>query len=308
MIQALLIFIISLAVLIFASDRFISAAEKIGLSWGISPFIIGVTIVAFGTSLPELATSIASVYKGQSEIVVGNVIGSNITNILLVIGLTTLAVRGLTLKRFLMDVDIPLLFGSAILLWFALSDGRFSLLEAFIFLSGLVGFLYYSIKDQDEESPEKVSTGIMTYVILLAAGVAVYFGATYTVDSIVELSGYFGVDPSIVSLGALALGTSLPEIVVSISAARKGQHEMAIGNVMGSNIFNTYGVMAIPSFFGELTIPDGILAFSLPFMMAVTGIFGLITYSKRISFWEAGMLLSFYIFFLAELLRLGGVN
>ncbi len=305
---SVLIFAGSLALLIFSSNKFIDSSERIGLSLGISPFIIGVTIVAFGTSLPELATSIISVYRGSSEIVVGNVIGSNITNILLVVGISAMAVRSLKINRNLMEVDMSLLIGSSVLLWFALKDLHFSLIEALIFASGLIGFLIYSIQDDSDDKPEKVKTNWTTYLIALIAGVGVYFGAAYTVESITDISTTLGISPAVVSLSALALGTSLPEIVVSVAASRRGMHEMAIGNVIGSNLFNTYGVMAIPSFFGELVIPAEIMNFSMPFMVIVTGLFCLVCYSRKVSFWEAGMLLSFYVFFLAELIRLGFVN
>ncbi len=283
------------------------AAEKIGYSMGVSPFIIGVTIVAFGTSLPELATSIVAVLNGSSEIVVGNVVGSNITNILLVLGITTMVVGKLKIERDIMKDDIPLLFGSSLLLWFALRDYHLSLIEALIFISGMIGFLVFSIKGQTEPKTEKVKTGILTYVILIIAGAAIYFAATFTVDAIKELATGLGINASFVSLSLLAFGTSLPEIVVSVAAARRGQHALAIGNIIGSNLFNTYAVMAIPSFFGELVIPESIMNFSLPFMVAMSILFWIVTYAREISFWKAGMLLSFYIFFLAELIRLGFV-
>ena len=294
--------------MVYGSNKFIDSAEKIGLSLGISSFVIGVTLVAFGTSLPELATSIVSVLKGSSEIVIGNVVGSNITNILLVIGLSAMSVRTLVIKRNIMDTDIPLLMGSAILLWFVLRDLEFSFFESMIFISGMIGFLFYTTQNKEEKQPEKIPTSYRTYITLFISGICVYFGAIYTVDSLINISELLGIDSTIVSLGALALGTSLPEVVVSIAAARRGMHEMAVGNVIGSNIFNTYAVLAIPSFFGTLEIAPSILDFSLPFMVAVTAMFGLISYSKKISFWEAGMLISFYIFFLAELIRTSGVN
>lgn len=298
----------SLAALIFASDKFIGSAEKVGYSMGVSPFVIGVTLVAFGTSLPELATSIISVNAGASEIVVGNVVGSNITNILLVLGLAALSVGTLRIERNIMRDDIPLVFGSSLLLYFVLQDNHFSLIEALIFLSGMFGFLAYGIKGQTEPKSEKVKTGLLTYAILIVSGIAVYFSADFVVTSIETLASGLGVNPSIVSLTLLALGTSLPEIVVSISAVRRGQHSLALGNVIGSNIFNTYAVMSIPSFFGELVIPETIVDFSLPFMLAVTVLLWIVAYSKEVTFWKAGMLLSFYIFFVAELIRLGFVS
>lgn len=308
MISPLILFVVSLILLIYSSNKFIDSSEKVGLSLGISPFIIGVTIVAFGTSLPELATSVISVIEGSSEIVVGNVVGSNITNILLVLGLSTLAVGRLKINRDIMDVDIPLMTGSAILLFFVLSDSRVSFFETTIFLVGMISFILYTIRNKEEEPVVKYPTGWMTYLIMLGAGVGVYYGAAYTVKSVTELSIILNVDPSIISLGVLALGTSLPEIVVSVAAARRGIHEMAIGNIIGSNIFNTYAVMGIPSLVGPLTIPPEILSFSLPFMLAVTFLFGLVTYSKNISFWEGLMLLTFYIFFIVELIGRGIVS
>jgi len=207
-----------------------------------------------------------------------------------------------------MSEDVPLLFGSAILLWFALRDLHFSTFEAVLFLFGLAGFLMYSISNGVSEGPDKVKTNVLTYILLAISGVAIFFSAKYTVSSIESLATAMDVSPSMISLSLLALGTSLPEVVVSISAARKGKHAIAVGNVLGSNVFNTYAVMAIPSLFGPLEIPESIMAFSLPFMVVTTILFSLVCYSKSVSFWKAGMLVSFYIFFLAELIRLGFVN
>ena len=308
MLVTFVIFVVSLSVLIYASNKFIDSSERVGLSMGISPFIIGVTLVSLGTSLPELMTSIISVYAGASEIVVGNVVGSNITNILLVLGLSSLAVKNLKVERDIMSEDVPLLIGSAILLWFALADFHFSIFEAVLFLFGLSGFLWYSLKNGRDDKILKVKTSWVTYVMIVLSGIAIYFSARYTVESISELAGMLEINPSIISLSLLALGTSLPEVVVSVSAARKGKHAIAVGNVLGSNIFNTYAVMAVPSLFGNLSIPQDIMGFSLPFMVVTTVLFSLVCYSKSVSFWKAGMLLSFYIFFLAELFRLGFVN
>ena len=135
MLSSIVIFIVSLTVLIYSSDRFIGASENIGLGFGVAPFVIGVTVVAFGTSLPELMTSIISVYHGSSEIVVGNVVGSNITNILLVVGISGVVSGDMIIKRDLIGQDIPMLMASAIILWFSLQDLSFSTIEAILFLS-----------------------------------------------------------------------------------------------------------------------------------------------------------------------------
>jgi len=284
-----------------ASDWFIDSAEKIGLSFGISPFIIGVTIVAFGTSLPELAASIASVYSGTSEIVVGNVVGSNITNILLVLGLTCLVGRSFKLDFDLWDMDMPLLLGSSFLMYFVLQDGNLSFIESILLLVALVGFLINSVTGSemsDEESRPNVETKDIAK--LIAGGVLVYIGAKYTIYGIEGFSKEAGISPEIISLTFVALGTSLPEVVVSISAAKKGKHAIAVGNVLGSNIFNTYAVMAIPSFLGELKIPQNVIDFGLPFMVAMTIMFGAMTFSKRMSKWEGVLLIVFYVYYIAE--------
>lgn len=301
------LFIISLAVLLKASDWFVDSAEQIGLSLGISPFIIGVTIVAFGTSLPELATSIASVFSGESEIVVGNVVGSNITNIALVLGLTAAFSKKIELEYNIWHIDMPYLWGSAFLLFFALKDFHFSLIEAILFLMGIVLFLAYSFKsDEGEGEGEKIEGSKVnwkTYLKLIGGGLFVWLGADYTITAISELSAIAGVKPEIIALSAVALGTSLPEVIVSLNAARKGKASMAVGNVLGSNIFNTYIVMSIPSFFGELKIPANINEMFLPLMIAMTILFGIMSNNKKITRWEGILLLIFYAFFTAELFK-----
>ena len=301
------LFVISLAVLLKASDWFVDSAEQIGLSLGISPFIIGVTIVAFGTSLPELATSIASVFSGESEIVVGNVVGSNITNIALVLGLTAAFSKKIELEYNIWHIDMPYLWGSAFLLFFALKDFHFSLIEAILFLMGIVLFLAYSFKsDEGEEGGEKIEGSKVnwkTYLKLIGGGLFVWLGADYTITAISELSAIAGVKPEIIALSAVALGTSLPEVIVSLNAARKGKASMAVGNVLGSNIFNTYIVMSIPSFFGELKIPANINEMFLPLMIAMTILFGIMSNNKKITRWEGILLLIFYAFFTAELFK-----
>jgi len=290
----------SLAGLLFCSDKFIASAEKIGLALGISPFIIGVTIVAFGTSLPELAASIASVYSGTSEIVVGNVVGSNITNILLVLGLTTIVGKRIVLDFDIWDVDMPLLIGSAFLMFFTLSDGHLSFIESLLYIAALIGFLINSVTGDQNENLTRHDVKAKDMLLLILGGIGVFIFAKYTIMGIEETSKLAGISPEIISLTFVALGTSLPEVVVSISAARRGKHAIAVGNVLGSNIFNSYAVMAIPSFLGELFIPQNVISFSLPFMVGVTILFGVMTMSKRIGLWEGVLLIIFYCYFLAE--------
>jgi len=198
---------------------------------------------------------------------------------------------------------------SALLLWFALRDSYFSLGESILFLLALVIFLWSSLKEDKEESQEqRTKVSWVEYVYILLGAIGIYFGASYTVSSITEISNAVGVDPAIVSLTALALGTSLPEVVVSVAACKRNLAGMALGNVIGSNVFNTYGVMSIPSFIGPLAIPPAIYEFSLPFMVAVSLLFTIICISKKVSFWQGWLLLIFYGYFLIDLFNQGYVR
>ncbi|MCB0607266.1 MAG: calcium/sodium antiporter [Lewinellaceae bacterium] len=296
------LFVLSLAVLLKASDWFINAAESIGLGWGIPPFIIGVTIVAFGTSLPELATSIAAVLSGNSEIVIGNVVGSNITNIALVLGLSALVSRQMIMENDIWKMDMPFLWASAFLLWFVLADRHFTLFEALIFMGGIAIFLGYTFKsDTSGGETMRYKVSWRTYAMLAVGGALVWLGADYTIFAIQKLSVMAGIPSEIIALSAVAIGTSLPEIIVSIKAARKGKPEIAVGNVLGSNVFNTFVVMGVPSFFGKLVIPENILSFHLPLMVAMTVLFGIISNNRIITRWEGLVLLLFFLVFMSQL-------
>ncbi len=302
------LFVVSLTVLLKASDWFVDSAEEIGLSLGISPFIIGVTIVAFGTSLPELAASVAAVVAGESELVISNIVGSNITNIALVLGLVAVIVKQIELEYNIWHIDMPYLWGSAFLLWFALNDGAFSLFEAILFLLGIIIFLAYSFKSEDEEASEKEEhpkASARAYVLLLVGGILVWLSAEYTITAIKNLSEIAGIPSTVIGLSAMALGTSLPEVIVSLNAARKGKTSIAVGNVLGSNIFNTYIVMSVPSFFGPLDIPQSINGFFLPMMIAMTILFGIMANNKKITRWEGLVLLMFYALFLVQIFEKG---
>lgn len=296
-----LIFVVSLAVLLKAADWFIDSAERIGLSLGISPFIIGVTIVAFGTSLPELATAIVSVLENESAIVAGTVIGSNVTNIALILGLITVIVGRIDLDYNIWHIDMPYLWGSAFMMWFIFRDYQVDIFECVICLIGIAIFLAYSIRSTSEEKTVRTKVSWKQYVLLVVGGALVALGSDYVIQSIVNLSAIAGINSELISLSAVALGTSLPEVIVSLSAARRGKATIAVGNVLGSNVFNTYVVIGIPALIGNLEIPTTINEFFLPLMVVMTILFGIIANNKKITRWEGALLLMFYLLFLSEI-------
>jgi len=315
-----LIFLASLAVLVKASDYFTDSAERIGIAFGISPFIIGVTIVAVGTSTPELVSSILAVMKGSPEIVVGNVMGSNVTNILFILGLSAIVGKKMVTSYELANVDLPLFVGSAILLSLMVWDGAFSLAEALLCLALFIVYLLYAISVErvaDEAVARSLEAGgggvghptkrrldPLVYLKLVLSVFFLYIGANYTIVSVVKLSEMVNIGTEIIAASAVALGTSLPELVVSVKAAAMNKPELALGNILGSNIFNALGIMGVSALFGTLVIPEIITSFVMPMMIVATILYFVIIWEKEITLWEGWMLVIFYIFFLGKLFGL----
>ncbi len=298
-----LIFCASLGVLVVAANMFINAAERIGKTLGMPPFLIGVLLVGFGTSLPELVSSIMAVHAGSSKIVVGNVLGSNVTNIFLILGIAGVVGGTFTVKIDLLKFDIPVMIGAAFVLSLMISNGRFSLGEGIICLMMLSIYLTVMLSGNEgtaESSPAEPAT-LRTWAILLTSVVGIFLGAKYTVESIIEIAKIVNIAVETIAMSAVALGTSLPEIVVAIAAIRKGQPEIVIGNVVGSNIFNTFAVMGIPALIGPIAIPEGVLDFSVPVFLAATMMHVFVTVDKRVTKAEGAFLLCFYLFFIGRL-------
>jgi cation:H+ antiporter len=297
-----LFFAIALGVLLQAAQWFINSAERIGLAFGVEPFIIGITVVAFGTSLPELATSISSIYAGQSEIIVGNVIGSNVTNIALVIGVIAVMRKEIYIESDIMHIDIPKLLAATMFLWFILADFKVTIFEAIICVIGLIIFIMYSVTaDRLLNVKERPKLQWKDFVLMVVGVVLVYFGSVYTIKYASELATMAGIPVKIIGFTLIAFGTSLPELIISVQAMRKGKSGIAVGNVLGSNIFNSFCVMGIPAFFGHISIPEAIFDFTLPFMVMLTVLFAFMCMTRRISRWEGMILLLLYVFFNVKL-------
>ena len=313
-----LVFVASLALLVKASDVFTDSAERIGVGFGISPFIIGVTIVAVGTSTPELVSSVLAVIKGSPEIVAGNVMGSNVTNIFLILGISAIVGKKMVTSYQLANVDLPIFVGSAFLVSLMVMDGAFSLAEALLCLACLLVYLVYAVRAErvadrvkekflEEEGiviREKRRPDLKVYTKLSISLFFLYIGANYTVVSVVRLSEMVGIGTEVIAASAVALGTSLPELVVSVRAAAMNKPELAIGNILGSNIFNVLGIMGISALFGTLVISEMITGFVMPMMIVATLLYFVVIWEKEITLWEGWMLVIFYVFFLGKLFAL----
>lgn len=309
-----LVFVVSLSVLVKASDVFTSSAEKIGLYYGVPAFIVGVTVVSMGTSLPELVSSVMAVLEGSSEIVAGTVVGSNITNVFLILGVAAVLTRKMDVTFEVIHVDLPLLVGSAFLLALAAADGEFTKAEAFISLGGALAYISYALavekKDKSlevkelEKEARRVSISQGTWAALGFSTVFIYAGAKYTIDSIIALSDLLGIGKDVLASSIIALGTGLPELAVTYSAAKKGKAEMALGNILGSNVFNAFLVMGTAGLLGTLTVAATTVSVGLPIMIAATLLAFFIIQDKQVTLWEGWMLLLFYVFYLGKMLAI----
>jgi cation:H+ antiporter len=308
----IIVFVVSLAVLVKGSDWLIESAEKIGLSLGLSPFIVGITIVSIGTSFPELVSSFVAVFQGVSEVVVANVVGSNIANILLVVGISSIISKELIIKKNLIDLDLPLLAISTVLLLGIAWDQQVTFGESVLMVLTYGIYLAYTIshKDIDEIAITRkdVRAGfdrpkleVRDLFLLILGIIGLVFGAKYLIESLVELSTILNIGTGVIAITAVAVGTSLPELFVSAKAAFNKKSEIALGNILGSNIFNALVVVGLPGLFQVLPVDTQTFHIGLPVMAFATLLFIISGISKRIHMWEGAFYLSLYILFIAKL-------
>lgn len=311
MLTQILIFGGALAVLLLSARFFTNAAERIGLYFKMSPFVVGVFIVGIGTSLPELISSVLSVTRSVSEIVPGNIIGANISNILLITGLVAyLNRKPIVLTKNYIFIDLHYLIGALFLFTMLVYDGKIEWMEGLVGILAFIAYSLYLLKDDESAPPELENARkqgafpLRDFGLLLAAGIGIYIGADYTVSSISALAALLAIPPSVIALTVLSLGTTLPELAVNISAIRQGKAEMAIGNVLGSSIFNAMFIPGVSALFGTVQVPAELLHFSLPCMLGAGLFFYLLTQDKKISPWEGILFILIYVLFM---LKIAGV-
>ncbi len=300
------IFVISMAALIWGAEFIIKESERIALHYNISEFIIGATLIALGTSLPEMAASITASIKDQSDMAVSNVLGSNIMNISLVLGLVFLVASRITPDRDLFSKDSAWLLFPVIVFPLMIIDGELSRVDGFL-LFAMMGayllFLFQSNKDEeltelDDELKKEPFLWGKTSILLFTGFVLVIVGANYAIDSAGNIARSFGVSEWIIGLILIAFGTSLPELVVSIKAARAGKADMSIGNIIGSNMANTSVVLGSAAMARPIPIDLSSSLFDIFLMMGVTLMLVFITANKLYSKASGVMLMIILAIFL----------
>jgi cation:H+ antiporter len=303
-----------LVLLVAGGEALVRGASRLALALGLSPLVIGLTVVAYGTSAPEMAVSVGAALAGDggADVAVGNVVGSNIFNVLFILGVTALFAP-LLVSQQLVRIDVPLLIGvSLVMLVFAL-DGRVSRLEGFVLVAGAVAYTVFAVWQSRRESAEvreEYSKGIrrparpgwratsVDLLLIVGGLVLLVVGSRWLVDGAVAVAMALGVSELVVGLTIVAAGTSLPEVAASVVAALRGERDIAVGNVVGSSLFNILSVLGVTSLVapGGVRVADAALRFDIP-VMVVTAVacLPIFTSGRRIDRWEGGLFLAYYV-------------
>lgn len=301
----------ALFTLVRGADMFVVGAKQVGASLGMSKFAIGVLIVGFGTSLPELASSIAAALSGTTEIVIANAVGSNITNILLIVGILAAVGGRIVIKRDLIKTELPIFFIATTHFLMVIWDGSVDRLEALLLLGTFCAYMWYLFSEaRTGDSVHLKKPGgrharleAKTIAFIVFGIAAVLVGAHYTVDMVVNIATAMSVPVGLITIGAIALGTSLPELFVSLNAIKTGDTELAIGNIFGSNTFNMLVVVGIPGLIVPLVADKVVMELGIVILLAASAIFFVNGLSRQIMRWEGAMLLLFFAFFVIKLIE-----
>ena len=317
MLTKIVLLIVGFIILIKGADIFVDGASSVAGNFKVSKMLIGLTIVAFGTSAPEFAVSVKSIISNNHDIVLGNVIGSNILNILLILGLSSM-VHSLTVKDATVRKELPILLLITTLFAVLLSDNLYdkNLVNAFTRNDGVVitlfflVFIYYLIsvmRNKTDNDSDEEYMPIMKSVLYTVGGIiAIIVGSNFVVDSAASIAKIIGISEKMISLTIIALGTSLPELVTSVTATKKGEYDIAIGNIIGSNIFNIGIVIGLPiTIFGGINQINFNLVDIIVMVISAFILFFFASNDKKISKREGVIFLILFVAYYSYVIYLG---
>lgn len=305
------LFVLGLALLVMGAELLVRGASRLARRFGISPLVIGLTVVAFGTSAPELAVSVQAGFAGQADIALGNVVGSNIFNVLFILGLSALIVP-LVVSQQLVQLEVPLMIGVSVLLLIMALDGRIGGFDGLLLFVGVLAYTVFALRQSRKESGAVRTEYAQEYgtdthsllgrlplqIACIVAGLALLvLGAHWLVEGAVVMARMFGVSELIIGLTIVAAGTSLPELATSVVAALRGERDIAVGNVVGSNLFNILAITGIAAMVtpGGLEVAPALLRFDLPVMIAVAlACLPIFATGHLISRWDGALFLGYY--------------
>lgn len=313
------LFALGLVLLVIGAEALVRGASQLAARIGVSPLVIGLTVVAYGTSTPELAVSVRSSISGQSDIALGNVVGSNIFNVLFILGVSA-TITPLAVAQQLVRLDVPLMIGVSVLLAILAGDGRIDRLDGIVLFAGIVAYTFFALRQSRKESRRikeeyakefgatrpQAGGRVEFQVALIVLGLAaLVLGSGWLVNGAVMLAKWWGLSELIIGLTIVAAGTSLPEVATSVIASIRGERDIAVGNVVGSNIFNILAVLGLSS----IVAPDGVsvssaaLVFDIPVMVAVAfACLPIFFTAHLIARWEGVLFLAYYVAYMLYLI------
>lgn len=316
--MTLLFLILGIAGLYFGAEWLVAGSARIALSLRITPLVIGLTVVAFGTSAPELVTSMLAAWGGSTDLALGNVVGSNIANLGLILGVGAL-IRAIPCGREIFKREVPLMLLASVLVYALAATGVVSRVWGLILLASLIAFTCITLRYARQERDGLTHDGVADLggleldtaatvhlgreIARTVAGlVALVLGAKLLVDAAVVIARQFGVPEFLIAASMVALGTSLPELATSIVAAIRGEADVLVGNIIGSNVFNILGGLGVAAAIAPVPVAPAIVQFDLPAMLVITVVATLALYThQKIERWEGGLLLACYVGYLAML-------
>ena len=301
------VFIGGLVLLVGGAEWLVRGASALARALGISPLVVGLTVVAFGTSAPELGVSITAALAGESDLALGNVIGSNVANILLILGMSA-AVAPLVVSRQVVRREVPLMVALSVGVTLLALDGQISRVDGALLTTGVVLYVVESIRESRREQAVRVANGdvpppvrsaraLLFDALRMVTGLAVLMAGTHgVVDGATAMAAAMGVSELLIGLTIVALGTSLPEGATSIVATLRGERDLAVGNAVGSNIFNLLAILGITALVRPIGVPEAVLEFDLPMMIAVAiACLPVFFTGGEIARWEGLVFLGYYV-------------
>ncbi len=304
-----ILFLVGLVVLIAGAELLVRGASRLATAVGISPLVVGLTVVAYGTSAPELAVSVQAAFAGKAEMALGNVVGSNLFNILLILGASAL-VAPLHVAQQLVRWDVPLLIGLSALLLVLGLDGSLGRCDGVLLVAIGVAYSVWSVRQSRRETravaeeyeeafaPTVGAPNVPRQLLLIAAGLGLLLlGSRWLVSGAIAIAQALGVGELVIALTIVAAGTSLPELATSVMASLRGERDIAVGNVIGSNIFNLLSVLGLSSVVAPhgIPVPTSALRFDIPVMIAATVACLPIFFTGHvIARWEGALFLGYY--------------
>ena len=319
-VMTLVLFVLGGAFLVAGAEFLVRGASRLAIAAGISPLVVGLTVVAFGTSAPELAVTVGAAHAGSADVAMGNVVGSNIFNVLFILGLSAL-IAPLVVAQQLVRLDVPLMIGTSLLVLLLAADGEIGRIDGLLLAGGIVAYTVFLILKSRRETASvravyEAAYGEEAYAAefgakheggrtwpldlgMIAVGlVLLVVGSQWLVAAATTTAQALGVSELVIGLTIVAVGTSLPELATSVLAAVRGQRDIAVGNVVGSNLFNLLAVLGFGSVLAPAGLPvsPGVLAFDLPVMVGVAvATLPIFFTGYTISRWEGAVFLGYYV-------------